>query len=267
MTTWKIGTVGFGYKQWLGTFYPERMQSSRFLPYYAEWFDSAEIDSTFYGTPKLTSVQKWRRDVPPNFTFCPKTPRSITHDTPLEHAVAPMTEFVERVQLLGNKLGAILIQYPATLTVSSLMPLDRFLAQLPRDVRYAIEFRHPSWERNEVDAMLRAHNVARVVADYGQANEHRMTPFVVRNSADFLYLRFIGWHGAFNTKNMVKLNQRPRLERWQTVLQPHLKQVKTVYAYMNNDYSGYSIATANLLKQLLGLPNGHPKIFKQQSLF
>ena len=267
MTTWKIGTVGFNYAQWLGTFYPDRMKSSQFLPYFADWFDATEINSTFYGTPKVTSVQKWQRDVPPSFTYCPKTPRAITHDTLLEHAVGPMIEFVQRMQMLGPKLGAILIQYPATRTVRALPQLDRFLAQLPTDACYAIEFRHPSWEQDEVDAMLAAHNVCRVLADYGAANEHGMTPFVVRKSADFLYLRFIGWHGAFNTKNEVKIDQRPRLTRWLNVLQPHLEQAKTVYAFMNNDYSGYSIATANVLKELVGLPHGHPKVFRQQSLF
>lgn len=267
MTTWKIGTVGFGYKQWLGTFYPERMKSSQFLRYFSEWFDSAEIDSTFYGTPRLTTVQKWERDAPANFTFCPKTPRSISHDTPLIHAAPAMIEFVECVNLLGDKLGAILIQYPATLTIHAQTDLDRFLAQLPRNTRYAVEFRHPSWEHGEVDAMLRAHNVCRVAADYGAANEHGMTPFEVRGSADFLYLRFIGRHGAFNEKNRVKIDQRPRLEAWLKAVQPQLTEYKTIYAYMNNDYSGYSIATANLLKQLLRLPNGHPKLFVQRSLF
>ncbi len=267
MTTWKIGTVGFGYKQWLGTFYPEKMPSRQFLPHFAQFFDSAEIDSTFYGTPRATSVNKWTANTPPTFTFCPKTPRAITHDTPIAAAAPAMLEFIASLRQMGPRLGAILVQYPAAVHAHQLTDLDAFLSHLPTTTRYAIEFRHPSWESAEVDAVLRSHNVSRVAADYGTSNEHKMRPFYVSPTADFLYMRFIGWHGAFNTKNEVKLDQTTRLQRWLTQLQPHLPNLKTIYAYFNNDYSGYSIATANQLKSMLNLPHSHPKLLVQQSLF
>jgi uncharacterized protein YecE (DUF72 family) len=259
---WYIGTVGFGYKQWIGTFYPEGLKSADFLSHYANYFDSAEIDSTFYGTPRHTTVEKWANAVPAHFRFCPKTPRTITHDTPIAQAVAPMIEFVERVGALGDKLGAILIQFPASFQVEQLAALSHFLAQLPV-ARYAIEFRHPSWEVEEAVAMVRERRCAWVSADYGTTNEHRMAEFIVRPTAEWLYLRFIGWHGAFNTKNAVKIDQTPRLQRWLETLNP----VQCAYAYFNNDYSGYSIATANLLKSMLGMPHDEPKIFRQPSLF
>lgn len=261
---WQIGTVGFGYKQWIGTFYPQGMKSADYLRHYAGFFDSAEIDATFYGTPHLSTVQKWANDVPANFRFSPKTPRTITHDTPLAQAVAPMAEFVERVGVLGDKLGAILIQFPASFQVEQLPILNHFLAQLPT-ARYAIEFRHPSWEVAETVAMLRERGCAWVAADYGTANEHKMSEFTIRPTTDWQYLRFIGWHGAFNTKNEVKIDQTPRLQRWLSELKSI--DANTAYAYFNNDYSGYSIATANLLKSLLNLPHEHPKIFQQASLF
>ncbi len=259
---WHIGTVGFGYKQWIDTFYPQGMKSADYLSHYANYFDSAEIDSTFYGTPRLSTVEKWANDVPDHFRFSPKTPRTITHDTPIRQAVPAMTEFVERVGALGDKLGAILIQFPARFQVDQLAPLNDFLAQLPT-VRYALEFRHPSWEVGEAVAMLRERACAWVAADYGTTNEHNMSEFTLRPTTDWHYLRFIGWHGAFNTKNEVKIDQTPRLQRWLTLIEP----AQTAYAYFNNDYSGYSIATANLLKSMLDLPHDHPQIFRQQSLF
>lgn len=261
---WHIGTVGFGYKQWINTFYPQGMKSADYLSHYAQYFDSAEIDSTFYGTPRLSTVEKWANDVPNHFRFSPKTPRTITHDTPIVQAVAPMTEFVERIGVLGDKLGAILIQFPARFQVDQLPALNQFLAEIPT-ARYAIEFRHPSWEIGETLAMLRERDCVWVAADYGVTNEHGMGEFMVRQSADWHYFRFIGWHGAFNTKNELKLDQTPRLQRWLSELELH--SINTAYAYFNNDYSGYSIATANQLKSLLNLPHDHPTIFRQQTLF
>ncbi len=258
---WKIGTVGFGYKQWRGTFYPQGMKSADYLSHYAQFFDSVEIDSTFYGTPPRSTVEKWARAVPANFRFSLKTPRIITHATPLPQAVAPMTSFVERVSLLNEKLGAVLIQFPAAFKVRQLNTLSDFLTRLPT-ARYAIEFRHPSWEIEETVAMLQEHHCAFVAADYGTTNEHRMAEFTARPTTNGLYLRFIGRHGAFNTKNEVKIDQTPRLQRWLN----SIESTRTVYAYFNNDYSGYSIATANQLKSQLALPYAHPKIFKQQSL-
>ena len=267
MTTWHIGTVGFGYRQWLGTFYPEKMPSKQFLRHYAQFFNSAEIDSTFYGTPRESTVYKWLRDASSPFTFSPKTPRDITHNTPIQSAAPAMLEFIERLRAMGDQLGAILIQYPASFQANNLTALDQFLASLPTTVRYAVEFRHPSWQNDDTIAMLAQHNACFIAADYGTTNEHNMAEFAIHPTTDWLYLRFIGRHGAFNTKNEVKLDQKPRLERWLTELKPHFPNLNHIYAYFNNDYSGYSIHTTNLLKQLLGLDYAHPEIATQPTLF
>lgn len=258
---WRLGTVGFGYKQWVEAFYPAGMKSADYLSHYARFFDSAEIDTTFYGTPKAKTVANWYQRVPDDFVFCPKTPHSITHDTPLRDAIRPMREFVFTMQKLEEKLGAILIQYPPSVTLSAFDDLRFFLDGLPDGVRYAIEFRDASWRRGRVLQALNKRNIAWVGADYIHL------PPEVLATTDFTYIRFIGIHGQFKTKDHEILDQSDRLKMWHTQLQPHLDQLTTVYGYFNNDYSGHSPTTCNRFKQLIGLPHAYPQIAKQPALF
>ena len=148
-TSWHLGTMGFGYKQWVGAFFPAGMASRNFLAHYSQLFDTVEIDSTFYGTPKSETVQRWRSVTPSNFTFCLKTPRAITHDTPIADSVDSMLAFVDVARLLGQKMGPILIQFGPEFDYTQADQLHRFLESLPIDVRYAVEFRHRSWARKE----------------------------------------------------------------------------------------------------------------------
>lgn len=261
MTAWQLGTVGFGYKQWLGTFYPRGMPSAEFLPHYANYFSSVEIDSTFYGTPKASAVTRWRQLTPANFRFSPKTPRGITHEGHLPHNSAAMVGFCQALAPLDEKLGPILIQLPPAFRFEQFDDLRHFLDALPSDCTYAIEFRDRSWRRGRVLERLRQQQIAWVCADY-----IHMPPEVLI-SADFTYLRFIGIHGQFATKDRELIDQTERLKMWQAKLTPHLDQLHTVYGYFNNDFSGHSPATCNRMKTLIGLKATYPQIAQQGSLF
>ncbi|MCO5192402.1 MAG: DUF72 domain-containing protein [Anaerolineae bacterium] len=261
MTDWHLGTIGFGYKQWLGTFFPLGLPPSQFLAHYAHYFNSAELDTTFYGIPKAMTVRKWAQAVPSGFTLCPKTPRDISHAPFLPDTLPQMSAFVDRMRLLSTSLGPILIQFPPTFTFDYLDDLTDFLARLPTTVRYAVEFRDASWRRGRVLELLSRLNVAWVSADYIHL------PPEIHLTTDFLYLRFIGTHGQFATKDHILLDRRDRLQNWLDLIEPHLPQLGDVYGFFNNDYSGHSPGTCNQFKRLIGLPTDYPDIPVQGSLF
>ena len=124
---WYLGTMGFSYKDWSGVFYPEGLVARDYLAYYSQHFNAVELDSTFYGTPKPAYVERWAAVVPPGFTFCAKVPRTITHDLRLVEAHELMEVFVRTMTLLGDKLGAILIQLPPDMPFEHIHHLAVFL--------------------------------------------------------------------------------------------------------------------------------------------
>lgn len=258
---WHLGTMGFGYKQWVGAFYPAGLAAKNFLSHYSQHFDSVEIDSTFYGIPRVEQLKKWHQSTPAKFTFCLKTPRLITHELPLEQAVEPMHSFLEVVPALREKLGPILIQFAPNFTAQSRPYLDQFLSQLPTTHRYAVEFRHPSWVGEETAVMLKKHNICWVTADYIHL------PHEIIRTTDFLYLRFIGPHGQYATKDKELVDLTPKLKTWHEKINAHAQAISSVYGYFNNDYSGHSPATCNRFKRLAGLEETEIRPLQQGRLF
>jgi uncharacterized protein YecE (DUF72 family) len=254
MVSWYLGTMGFSYKEWQGPFYPAGMPARDYLAHYSQFFNAVEIDSSFYGTPRPDYVERWAAVTPPPFTFCPKTPRAITHDSHLPHAVEAMEAFVGTVALLGEKLGAILLQFPPDFTYAKFNPLMTFLKQLPPGRRYAVEFRHRSWDTPGTAALLEQHNICWVTADY------IYMPKKIQRTADFLYLRFLGRRGQFPSADREHVDKTPQLQKWWRQLQNHLDSVDTVYGFINDDYAGYAPATVNKFKKVIGLEtkDGHP---------
>lgn len=247
--TWYLGTMGFSYKDWEGVFYPAGMQARDYLGHYSNFFNAVEIDSTFYGTPRPEVVRRWHAVTPGDFTFCLKTPRAITHDRRLVDATVPMTEFLDTVRLLGDKLGPILIQLSPDFTRDEIHNLATFLRQLPTDLRYAVEFRHRSWHATETGLLLQKHNVC------WASTEYIYLPQRVYVTTDFLYIRWIGRHGVYETHDHERVDRTPRLEEWWQDIQDRQPEgVKAVYGFFNNDYAGHSPATCNKCKHVVGLP-------------
>lgn len=260
---WYVGTMGFAYEPWRGgVFYPAGMGQKQFLGYYSQRFNAVEMDSTFYGTPSAKAVQKWTAVTTSGFKISPKTPRDITHDQRLGDSLAPMSAFLATMRLLGDKLGAILIQFPPDFTIGAVERVNHFLGQLPADLRYAVEFRHLSWDTPETAQMLAAHRAAWVMADY-----IHMPPRITYRTADFLYLRFIGPHGQFASKDRELVDKTAVLQDWYTQIQSHQADINTVYAYFNNDYAGYSPATGNKFKRIAGIEVEEIRPYQQGRLF
>lgn len=247
MANWHPGTMGFSYKSWSGPFYPEGMPSRHFLAHYSQYFAALEVDTTFYGIPKVEQIERWTAVTPPHFIFCPKTPKAITHELGLSAGQSMMHHFLEVMGHFGAKLGAILIQFGPDFTAGAHDTLDQFLGELPRQHRYAVEFRHRSWDRPETNELLGRHNVCRVAADYIHL------PKRIHRTADFLYLRFLGRHGQFPDKNQEQVDRTADLQNWLAQIQPHLPHVTDIYSFINDDYAGFAPATTNRFKQIVGL--------------
>jgi uncharacterized protein YecE (DUF72 family) len=159
------GTSGYAFKEWKGGFYPADLKDDGWLGYYASRFASVEINNTFYRLPKESVLQDWAARVPETFTFAIKASQRITHMARLKEEAASPLEYLLRVTAsLGSRLGPILFQLPPNLK-KDLPRLRGFLGLLPKDRRFAIEFRHESWFEDDVVSALRDHDIALVVAE------------------------------------------------------------------------------------------------------
>ncbi len=179
-----VGTSGYSYKEWLGHFYPEKLPANAMLRYYAEHFATVEINNTFYRMPAEAMLARWLEEVPEHFVFTLKAPRRITHEKRLREAESNVAEFLRRASALGNKLGVALFQLPPYLK-KDLPRLRDFLELLPVDKRVAFEFRHASWQDDEVYEALRARGAMLCVTDTDEGD----TPFVATSDCGYVRLR------------------------------------------------------------------------------
>ena len=182
----RVGTSGYAYKEWRGSFYPEKLKPAQMLGYYAERFAAVEINNTFYKMPERQVLERWAEQVPDGFVFVLKASQRITH----RQRLAPESKetvdlLLESAQGLGPKLGPILFQTPPFLKKDA-GRLRGFLELLPRGRPFAFEFRHESWRDAEVEAALRERNAALVCADTEDSGSGG-APIVP--TADWGYLR------------------------------------------------------------------------------
>ena len=246
--TYFLGTQGWSYKDWVGPFYPAGTQPRDYLRLYSGTFDAVELDSTFYGTPRPGVVSGWQSSTPDGFQFTAKVPRSISHDQRLIGAQAELEDFLEVMQGLGAKLGAILIQLPPDFTVEERPALEAFFSSLPPGFRYAAEFRHRSWLHDDTYDLLRRHSVAWTMIDLSYM------PRIVQITSDFAYVRWLGNRRDIERVHAVQIDRRGRLDEWAETLDEVARRVQRVYGFANNHYSGHSPADVRYLRARLGVP-------------
>jgi uncharacterized protein YecE (DUF72 family) len=255
---WRLGTMGFGYDDWNGVFYPKSLPSSDRLSFYAKHFNAVELDTTFHAAPDAARVRKWADATPAGFRFCAKTPREITHDLPLAKAGKPMNAFLDVMREMREKLAVILLQFAPSFAADQSDELQAFLKDLPSDIRYAVELRNRTWGTQRTLEMLAAANCALVSAEY------LTRPARILSTTDFLYVRWIGQHGRFRTQSAEQIDVSDSLAWWKSALEKPAEKAKAFYGFFNNDYAGYAVATCNRFKKLIGLQAiGQP----QASLF
>jgi uncharacterized protein YecE (DUF72 family) len=243
-----IGTMGFSYKDWDASFYPKGLPAGDYLGYYSGFFDAVEIDSTFYGIPPLHNIERWSAITPDGFRICAKTPKAITHEAGLVNVDKEMNAFLDVMRKLGSKLGVILIQFPPSFRAEQAELLAGFLEVLPKDVRFAVEFRNRSWYTPETVALLSTNSICWAATEYAQL------PKKVEATTDFQYFRFIGQHRRFSSHDRVQMDVRTNLDWWHERILELPERVQEVYGFFNNDYSGHAPATALKFMELIGMP-------------
>jgi uncharacterized protein YecE (DUF72 family) len=219
MAIW-VGTSGYNYPEWKGSFYPEKLPAAKMLPYYAERLATVEINYTFYRTPNKEILQGWDHATPERFRLTLKAPQRITHIARLRDCAERLQFFLETAATLGPKLGALLFQLPPNFKID-LAVFDAFLEAFPPNVVAAFEFRNRSWLDEEVYARLKARNLALCIAD----SEKLTTP--VRITADYGYfrLRDEGY-------------QPEDIKRWAHTVRDQTAGCKDVYVYFKHEESG-----------------------------
>ena len=234
------GTSGYSYKEWRGAFYPSELHQDEWLSYYASRLPAVEINNTFYRMPRSHVVETWRDSVPDDFRFVIKASRRITHQKRLKDAEEPMGFLLSRAEILGAKLGALLFQLPPNMPINA----DR-LAQLqsliPADVPTAFEFRHPSWDQEEIRDLLEARGHALVVShdDNTATRSLRLMP----GPLIYLRLRASSYSGS-------------ALKRWQEKVQASESEQAFVFFKHEDAGGGARLAEAFLERAAADSPAG-----------
>ena len=229
----QVGTSGYNYPEWRGTFYPEKFSADKMLPYYAGRFPTVEINYTFYRMPTDKLLAGWAAATPDGFTFTLKAPRRITHDSKLQHAEDALQTFCRTARTLGPRLATLLFQLPPTFKKDRDV-LRAFVELLPEGTRAAFEFRHPSWFDADVFDTLRSRNVALCIAD----SERLSTPVEMTAGYAYFRLRDEGY-------------QQADIERWAETIRG-LPAVDDVFVYFKHEEQGLGPEFAKRLITALG---------------
>ena len=203
-----VGTSGYSYKEWKGSFYPEKLPAKEMLPYYASRLHAVELNNTFYRLPQPSMVESWRAQVPDDFRFSVKASQRITHFKRLKEAAAETKFMLETVSALEGRLGVVLFQLPPNMK-KDLERLEAFLKDLPAATPSAFEFRHPTWFDDDVLALLRSQNRALVVSDTDDMPAHH-----IDKTADWGYMRLRRVN--YSEPDLVEWLKRMRAQDWKT---------------------------------------------------
>ena len=233
----RIGTSGWHYRHWLGTFYPSDLPTSRMFDYYQRYFDTVELNNSFYRLPTPEAFTCWRESAPQKFRFAVKGSRFLTHNKKLKEPEQALMNLLPRAGLLGRKLGPILFQLPPKWKVN-VERLEEFLRALPPKHRYTFEFREPTWNTQAVYDILRRYNAAYCIHEL--AGFH--TPILV--TANFTYVRLHGPDGKYQGSYTGE-----KLCEWAERIAAWSRELKAVYVYFDNDDSGYAPRNALELKE------------------
>jgi uncharacterized protein YecE (DUF72 family) len=274
----RIGASSWSFDDWKGAFYPPDLPESRWLEFYARFFPAVEVDTTFYAAPSEETVRRWLEMTPATFRFTCKLPREITHACRLHDCSAQLSAFLRALEPLTPKLHVVLIQLPPSFTPKDGKPaLRNFLKQLPRDFRFAIEFRHAGWHRPQIIGLLERYRVCWVWADTSPLNERNLAPFeFLPSTADFLYLRLLGDYSTKYDRDGQHVHRYDKLlwkreaalESWSLKIERHLADARSVWAFVSNHFEGFAPETCQRLAQRLGfdlsLPSELDKVASEQ---
>lgn len=237
-----LGCSGWSYNHWVGKFYRKSLRRSKWLEFYAQHFNTVEVNSTFYKLPSKSMFKSWFKRAPPNFIFTLKANRQLTHEGALDDPKKKrlIAYFYSLADNLGEKLGCILFQFPPS-AKKDVKVLRGFINNLDEARKNVIEFRHKSWYSKKVYEVLHEARIG-----YCIVSAPRL-PTQLKLTADYAYIR---WHGV---KNWYRYNySKAELEDWARVIRKKLKQAKQIYGYFNNDFECNAVKNCKELKEILG---------------
>jgi uncharacterized protein YecE (DUF72 family) len=266
----RLGTCAWNLEEWRGGFYPADLPQDRWLEFYARYFPAVEVDCPPDGALTDETVQHWVESTPASFRFACKLPREITHACRLRDCSAELNRFLRALEPLGPKLHVLLVQLPPTFAPQDgKAALRSFLEQLPRDYRFAIEFRHPGWHKPQIIHLLEKHRVCWVWADTTPLSERNLAPFELwPNTTDFLYLRFLGDYTTKYATSGERVHQYGKLlwkreaalDSWALKIDRHLEESRSVWGFVSDHFEGFAPETCERIAQRLGydlpLPSG-----------
>jgi len=275
----RVGTCAWTFDDWAGAFYPPELPQTHWLDFYARYLPAVEVDSTFYAAPGEETLRRWIELTPANFRFTCKLPREITHTRKLRDCSVELGMFLQAIEPLAQKLSIILIQLPPSFAPKdSRQSLRKFLPQLPKDFRFAIEFRHPGWHRPQIISLLQKYHVCWVWADTTPLSERNLAPFeFLPLTTDFLYLRLLGDYATKYNADGKHLHRYQKLlwkreaalDSWSLKIDRHLAEVRRVFAFSGNHFEGFAPESCQRLAQRLGfdlpLPSETEKIFAEEN--
>jgi uncharacterized protein YecE (DUF72 family) len=242
-----LGTMGWSHNFWKGKLYPEKLAANEFLAHYAKQFNTVEVDSTFYRIPRAQSVAGWKAQTPTDFVFSLKFPKVITHVKMLENCQEETSVFLERMELLKEKLGALLLQFPHAFGTEQVPLLRNFLTNLPPKYRYVVEIRNRNLLNDEFYSVLKNNNVvlAWVASPF--------MPQIGEVTSDLIYVR---WEGdrrlVKGTLGRIEVDRKGQIAAWAERLKPFLKEGIKVFGYFSKHYSGYPPKDVRELLSLIG---------------
>ncbi|CAN5690453.1 DUF72 domain-containing protein [soil metagenome] len=254
----KIGCQGWNYDDWITkadgetVFYPRGTKSHEMLEIYSKMFNTVEVDSTFYAIPASSSVENWYQKTPEDFTFSLKLPQEITHEYGLREPSFPLLdEFCERVLLLKEKLGTVLIQLPPNFEAEqeNAQAVREFLAELPKEIRFAIEFRAREWLIDWTFEELEKNQVALCLVEGSWIPRELIFEAIGKPTADFSSIRFMGERDLLKFDKIYR-PQDANLQMWKEEIEKI--KAKDVFVYFSNYYEGHAPASVNKLKELFG---------------
>lgn len=257
----RLGASSWSAASWEGAFYPQGMSPADYLGFYANEFDTVEIDATFYRTPTVRMVDGWRDRTPPGFLFAGKIPQVITHEKMLEECSSELGEFLQVMTRLGDKLGPLLFQFRYFRKAEMPDPkpfldrLERFLPALPREIRFAVEVRNKSLVTERLLDLLRQHRVALAFIDHPWF--FRIDEVLKRSGAlttDFCYLRWLGDRHGIEEKtdrwDRLIVDRTREMQTWIPAIRRMLEDRRPVFGYFNNHYAGYGVGSIRLFQEM-----------------
>jgi len=245
MNSVHVGTMGWSYGFWVANFYPRGLRPSEFLAEYSKHFGTVEVNNTFYRVPSESTLLKWKEQTPKDFLFSAKFPQAITHRKMLKDCEPETRFFIERISVLQEKVGPLLLQFPPAFGPEEATLLGDFLTKLPNKFRYAVEVRNKRLLNDKLYSLLKENGVTLVINPLIPETEHV--------TADLAYIRWEGDRRKVNgTLGKVEVDRTGDIKKWAAKITKFLVEAKEVFGYFSKYYSGHPPTDAEQLVESLG---------------